>query len=465
MHTYTIAVAIFAQSHSRSFVSTPTIVAMGFTTEQSATFEALYKQAAAVNDDLKIVQLADEMTELMIKSGEAQVKNIGVARVVPHRANRGGSLMEIRKVYSKGSKIMGVGFSLGRCDHKRAVAFQVKPGDDRDVKAFVEYAKGSPHLATFDSTSVEACSVGCGHLNQFLAAVDEECEVPPEFHNHPDLFGAQGGAKLDKYFLCKSQAQLSSTLEIGLKWTFIPYKFELLYPKLPHFIQKALNSEHHIGEGETWDEQFRSIASAIVDHFKEQTKTAIDYTKIARATLASKPPRAIDVPAQLDFCRKWGGGNNQQFVFDICDFVKMSPGASIVSSATFEAICRLKMPTDSLCPHFVAAIVKSAATRGSSRNGLSIHLSETDIKGLLKVMTQVKEADSFMEKARKIEKEMGGNKAVVVARGTMECDMVEFVTNKMSKADKEQTSLEEISRRLRLFFVSSVSWHCGLYCV
>ena len=160
---------------------------------------------------------------------------------------------------------MGVGFSLARCDHKRAVAFQVKPGDDRDVKAFVEFAKDSPHLATFDSASVEACSVGCDHLNQFLAAIVEECEVPTEFHDHKDLFGTPGGTKLDKHLLCKAQdAQFSSTLDVGLKWTFIPYKFEQLYPKLPHFIQKALNSDHHIGKGETWDEQFRGIASAIV---------------------------------------------------------------------------------------------------------------------------------------------------------------------------------------------------------
>ena len=75
-----------------------------------------------------------------------------------------------------------------------------------------------------------------------------------------------------------------------MKWTFIPYKFERFYPKLPHFIQKALNSDQHIAEGETWGEQFRGIASAIVDHFKEGKKTAIDYAKIARATLASKPP-------------------------------------------------------------------------------------------------------------------------------------------------------------------------------
>ena len=420
---------------------------MGFTTEQSAKFEALYKETAAVKDDLKIVQLVDNMLELLVAAGEAQVKNIGVMRVVPHKANRAGSLMEARKVYSKGSKIMGVGFSLARCDHKRAVSFQVKPGDDRDVEAFVEYAKDSPHFATFDSASVEACSVGCGHLNQFLAAILEECEVPPEFVDHNDLFGAQGGTKLDKHLLCKAQdAQLSSTLDLGLKWTFIPYKFEQLYPKLPHFVQKALNSDHHIGEGETWDEQFRGIASSIVEHFKEAKKTAaIDYTKIARATLASKPPRAIDVPAQLDFCKKWGGGNTQKFVFDICDFVKLTK-TCIVSSATFEAICRLKMPSDSLCPYFVAALVKCAASRGLSRHGVSIHLSESDIKGLLKVLPEVKEANTYMAKAREIEKELRASKTIFVARATMECDLVDCVMNKMAKADKDKTSMERISR-------------------
>ena len=164
---------------------------MGFTLEEQSTFEKLYLEAA-VKDDMKIARLVDTMLELLVSSGEAQVKHVAVTRVVPHKANRSGSLMEVGKVYSKGSKIMGVGFSLARCDHKRAIAFQVQPGDDRDVKAFVDYANDSPHLATLDSASVEACSVGCGHLNQFLAAVFTECEVPKDFHGHSDLFGAQG---------------------------------------------------------------------------------------------------------------------------------------------------------------------------------------------------------------------------------------------------------------------------------
>ena len=58
---------------------------MVFTTDQSAKFEALYKETAAVKDDLKIVQLVDKMLELLVAADEAQVKNFGVTRVMPHK--------------------------------------------------------------------------------------------------------------------------------------------------------------------------------------------------------------------------------------------------------------------------------------------------------------------------------------------------------------------------------------------
>ena len=150
---------------------------------------------------------------------------------------------------------------------------------------------------------------------------------------------------------------------------------------------------------------------------------------------------------QLDFCRKWGGGNTQHFVFDICEFVKLTKAKTcIVSSVTFEAICRLKMPSDSVCPHFVATLAKCAASRGQSRNGVSIHLSDGDIRRVLKVLPEVKEANAYMAKAREIEKELGASKTIIVARGTMECEMVDFVMNEMAKADKDQTSMAQISR-------------------
>ena len=191
---------------------------MGFTPEQKATFDGLYEKLLTASEDLKLVRIVDQMLELLVVAGEAQIKYIGVARVVPHIDNRSGSLMEVRKVYTKGSKILAVGFSLARCDPKRAVAFQAKPGGDPGVEQFVEYARQSQHLATFEASAVEACSVGCGHLNQFLAAVRAECEVPAEFIDHPDIFGPAGDKKLDSLLICRSQdPEFEWTVEQGLK--------------------------------------------------------------------------------------------------------------------------------------------------------------------------------------------------------------------------------------------------------
>ena len=423
-------------------------LAMGFTVEQSAKFEALYRAVTNVEDNTKLVQMVDDLIKLMIDNGEAQVKNISVSRVVPHAANRAGSLMEAHKVYKKGAKIMAVGFSLARCDHRRAVAFQAKPGDTSGIMNFVKHANRSPSFANFNAEDVEACSVGCGHLNQFLAAIEHESVVPPGFENHNDLFGNRGGKKLDKHFLCKSQGQqLETTLDIGLKWTFIPFKFEKDYPKLPHVIQKALNADQHVAEGETWDEQFRSLAEGIVDACKISNGKPIDYVKVAKQVIASEPPRKSDIPAQLEFGKKWGGGPKQNFSLDICTFARLV-NTTIVAAGTFIELNALKIKADQSCPHFVAAVVKSNACRtvtGPSGHEQP-HITAADIKHIIKEIEAVLEAEDYMKKAKVIEDSMENASWIAVARGEMEVAMVDFVLNKLSKADREKTSLTDISR-------------------
>ena len=69
-----------------------------------------------------------------------------------------------------------------------------------------------------------------------------------------------------------------------------------------------------------------------------------------------------------------------------------------------------------------------------------------DIKHIIKAIDVVKEADEFMRKAKVIEDSMENASWIAVARGEMECAMVDYVLNKLSKADREKTSLTDISR-------------------
>ena len=276
-----------------------------FTLEQQRLFDLAYNKALQADEDSKLVGLTDFMLKMLVQSGNAVERDLHCMAVVPHVLNRGGALMDYRKCYSKGGKILGVGFSPSRCDPSRAVCFQAKNGFAN--QKFIQRANLCPYFATFESHKVEGESVGCGHLNQFLCAVYQELEVPPGFENNTDLLGTSGKTKLNKHDICQRDAavtgdhHLHNAVDKGLKWTFIYEHIAVKYSELPNIFQKALNVEHHIGEGETWDEQLGAIARSIIDHFSTHGSNAKapDSKLISRQALSSKPPRAEDVPRRV----------------------------------------------------------------------------------------------------------------------------------------------------------------------
>ena len=409
---------------------------MVFTSEQKQQFESMYRSLALMDEtDGKLVQVTDTMLQLMVEAGEAQVRHIHCKRIVPHVSNRNATLMPSRKVFQKGAKILGVGFSLPKCGPTRAVAFQANPTDFAAVDRFVKHANADPHFASFSTEAIEACSVGCGHLNQMLACIHDEVEVPAEFRADKDLMGsAVGEKKLDKNNICKRDGKdLAAVLEKGLQWTHVPYSFEKQFPKLPALFAQALNVEHHIGEGESWDEQFNGIAKAIVEHYNMSgnANKPPNYDKIVREVLRAKPPRAADVESHVSFCKKWGGGKSQTFSLDICRYIKMKSEAKIVSNSLFTALANMNMHAEELCPHFIAAVVKCAAVRGKGRNGVSIHITEGDVKGLLThSYMNLERANSLIKKACALQASLGDE--VFELRGDMECDIVDFVMKKVA---------------------------------
>ena len=219
---------------------------MGFTTEQETKFDAMYKSAQGLKaDDTMLVKLKDDMIKIMLAANEAKVKTVHCKSMAPHPKNRGGSKMQYQKIYAKGAKIIKVGVSLTKCGPDAAVAFQDDPTTKAIAKTHVAHCKTSEHFAQYDD-SIECGSVGCGHWNQFIACIHDGCEVPREFQAK---LCEKGRTKLDADRLCRDQPVLRALVDDGLKVTVVRYTIEKKYPKLPNIFQKALNVEHHIGEG------------------------------------------------------------------------------------------------------------------------------------------------------------------------------------------------------------------------
>ena len=141
---------------------------------------------------------------------------------------------------------------------------------------------------------MEGCSVGCGHLNQLVADIHDEVMRPIEFRTDKDLIGVSIPDHLDRN-------HIPVHVDVGLKWTWIPPSFEARYPKLPEFFTKSFNVEHHIREGETWDEQFAGMARSVIAHYQGRSpKKTPDYSAIMREVLRSKPPRSSDVQSHME---------------------------------------------------------------------------------------------------------------------------------------------------------------------
>ena len=218
---------------------------MVFTTQQSAQFDELYR-AATNADDTRLVKLKDDMLRLLLAAGECKRKHVHVKSMAVHPQNRGGSKMEVLKVYSKGAKIIAVGVSWTKCGPDVCIAFEDDPAKRHIAKAAAELSRSSTSFAQYDEGQVEGGSVGAGHWNQFLAAIEDGREVPPMYR---DRLCEHGRTCLDKERLCRGQPVLREILEKGLVWSIVSWRIESRFPRLPNIFQKALNVEHHIGEG------------------------------------------------------------------------------------------------------------------------------------------------------------------------------------------------------------------------
>ena len=135
-----------------------------------------------------------------------------------------------------------VGFTFKLCGVDKAIAFENNPATINCEKHTHKVTSTSTLFANYAPNTVRGGSVGCGHLNQWLAAVKAGATSP-----YSKLCG-KGTGTLCASIATASNEDLSQAVADGLKWFMIKYSVEEEYEKLPELIQRALNTEHNVGE-------------------------------------------------------------------------------------------------------------------------------------------------------------------------------------------------------------------------
>ena len=246
-------------------------------------FEQAYNNCIGAGDaDAKLVASFDLMMDLLKSNGLIDQMRLPPHRVGVHPDNRDGKAMSGQTMQSKCSKIVHVGCSQALCGPNRAVCFELPS------HVIVPRMKSTVQTSKFFGNVSETCSfgsVGCSHWNQFLHALKDGAETDIE------ALKVHGGTTTDTHRLFSADSNLKYLATEGLVWSVVAPKVGDAYKRLPDIFQKALNTEHHVAEGETWDQQLAGASKLAVLNIKTTGAGTINinWEKVATRSGSQTP--------------------------------------------------------------------------------------------------------------------------------------------------------------------------------
>lgn len=227
-----------------------------------------------------------------------------------HPCNRSKLGVGGSEAHHHGARILQAGFSWKKSSD--ATAFECPPEPhDADAKAendtLVNLSGGLiPPLA-----QLKLLSVGGGHTNTFLRAVNASCSSAVQ-----KLADERG--VLNPEQLCIGRPTFREALEKGLKWLVIHWQAPQVWPELPHFVQSALNTHSSTQQSEVevmlGMHQLHTQAVAL--------QREADWSHIQEVACYSMPPCAPYIATLASYVQANSGGIAGELLQELAAFSK-----------------------------------------------------------------------------------------------------------------------------------------------
>ena len=386
-------------------------------------FENHYNIALAKSDgqEAKLVGDFDVMKGLAIKYGAAEIQTLPPHLVGIFPDNRDRKLMHAVEMASKGCKIVQVGASRDLCGPLRA--WCVQDSEARESYNWTVKTAASSDAFAVPSASVAYGSVGCSHFNQFLCAVNQARPTNMEF-----LKDKVGNINKNKIF--NEDHTFASLATSGLDWYVLKRGFVAKYEHVPRLFSKALNAEHNIAVGETWDQQFSSIcasAQLMVDGDGD-----VPWPQVTKHIASSQGPHVADLPVHVQFIKKYGGGASLSYVLDTLAYFNLRmPAGRKVSGHWIKLLTSIPLTTDFAVPRLVHAIFKCHACCDDSdcEDSLARKVTVPEMKGVFgKGATKALQAEQVLGRMKKVFDET--NRSTTLEYGDLSIKIAEAVLGK-----------------------------------
>ena len=340
--------------------------------------------------------------------------------------NRDEKLMSAAEMSAKGAKIVNVGASRDLCDCNRAWATQDDPVKRESWNWTVKTAAISDHFGK-PSMSIAYGSIGCSHWNQFLHAVNTES--PTSVESLKDRRGFIDKAKIfgnDKVF-----QEIAST---GLQWSVIKKGFLDRFPLVPKLFSKALNTEHNIAVGETWDQQISSICSIAGSYEGD-----IAWSSLCKQITASQGAHIGDLGIHVQFVKKYGGGRTLSHIKSSLQYLncRMPPHRK-VSGQFIRNLTEVPLAADFQVPRLVQAAFRAHACCDEMHcdDHLARYITFPEVKSIGgKNREKALEAEQTLARLQQVLE--ASNRSAVIEYGDISVSILEAVIGKTDDSIKD----------------------------
>ena len=391
----------------------------------------------------KIVQVAERILKLLKDNDLSYIMKIKSRFVGFHRRNRYGDGINAIDAIDLIKEIFDVGFSRTMV---KPMCFEISAADTEthSINNYVAEA-ASGMLAPCPIGSLKFASVGCGHTNQGIRAIDAECMCD----SAPEMT-MDGKFNLDK--IKAADPNLADAVIEGLEWLVICSEVEEAFPELPEILQEALNIMNQLARPESELQimcKMHSMARSL-----QTLNECIDWAAIVAKCSRSKPRCSEDLHDIAKYVAKFAGGTDGVLLNNLRSFVRAhAPSKRRVRGVTFAAFASLPpIGSDgSVVPAFVCECMKAIYTAPSKfvKNDVCTMLSPQDIAEIAgKHKPHVVRADGLLRECRKIieSTDLKNNKCDEVI-GILGSRLVMHVFQKVDASRKAFKSLEAIAHQ------------------
>ena len=245
---------------------------------------------------LPITSRCNRILEILKEAGMCYKQSIEPKMMLVHTQNRGGQLVSVADVHSKGAAMAQIGFSMAKIGE--SVCFELPAsahGKDKVIAVNKSLADLSQNQLCGPIGCERFSSVSSSHLVTFLRAVLASCKTPEA------ELSTNGHLSLDS--MIHKKDDLKQMCLEGWEWQVIAADVESQIPQLPHFLAQALNSDHAVKTGSNELETACNIASIY-----EMQGGDKDLKKAQEAALASRPACSKYIGAITAFVKQFTGG-------------------------------------------------------------------------------------------------------------------------------------------------------------